>query len=298
MTRLREADLDPVPGRLDAYDAQLREITGASLRQVACRAAGVREPAVLGLLERVRFAAVPVTGGLGVIPGFSEAVAAVVSHLGFPVMVTARPDEAGIDEGARNGADVLLTADDHRFLAITPRGEELADNVVATARGFVTGLELMNGGLEGESVLVLGCGPVGVAAAAALLDRGASVAFCDVVAYRARAARQALAEEGGDRIQVEDDPLTALVGYRLIFDATNAGGLIEAHHLTPATLVAAPGMPCALTPEAMEESRHRILHDPLEIGTATMAVAAAAALAGGRETGEVSGKDWRGTGQP
>ncbi|MFC1791901.1 hypothetical protein ACFL0I_05520 [Gemmatimonadota bacterium] len=47
------------------------------------------------------------------------------------------------------------------------------------------------------------------------------------------------------------------------------------------TMVAAPGLPCALTPDALAEHRDRILHDALEIGTATMAVQSAAELAGG-----------------
>jgi hypothetical protein len=52
-------------------------------------------------------------------------------------------------------------------------------------------------------------------------------------------------------------------------------------------LVAAAGMPCALTPEAMAENRDRILHDALEIGTATMVVQAAAGLARWVDAGEV-----------
>ena len=45
-------------------------------------------------------------------------------------------------------------------------------------------------------------------------------------------------------------------------------------------MVAAPGMPCALTPDAMAENRNRVLHDALEIGTATMTVQAAAQATG------------------
>jgi len=55
-------------------------------------------------------------------------------------------------------------------------------------------------------------------------------------------------------------------------------------------MLAAPGMPCALTPEAMAENRDRILHDVLEIGTATMAVQAAANLAKSAETTKANEK--------
>jgi len=279
MTRLREDDIHPIPGRLDGYDASLRRMTGASLRQIACRAAGVDEALIMDALDRVRIAAVPVTSGLGVIGGFSRTVAAIVSHIGFETFVTESCDVAGIAEGFKRGADILMLSDDERFVAITPGRQQVVDNSRATAQGFVSGLEFMKGGLAGEWVLVLGCGPVGVAATKALIDRGASVALCDIKRERALAALREVGQEASDRIRMEDTAHAALGRYELIFDATNAGNFIEAAHLTPRTMVAAPGMPCALTPEAMARNRDRVLHDPLEIGTATMAVLAAAKLA-------------------
>ncbi|MFC1574557.1 hypothetical protein ACFL3Z_00580, partial [Gemmatimonadota bacterium] len=184
-------------------------------------------------------------------------------------------------EGIERGADTLMLADDHRFVAITPGRKHVVDNSRATALGFVTALELMRGGLAGESVLVLGCGPVGLAAGRTLLDRGASVVLCDSDEVRARAAHQAFGQNTPDSVRVVCTASVTLEGYELIFDATDAGGFIEAAHLTPRTMVAAPGLPCALTPDALAEHRDRILHDALEIGTATMAVQSAAELAGG-----------------
>lgn len=284
MTRLKEGDIDQVSGRLDDYDVRLERMTGASLRQIACKAAGVDEALIEDVLARVRIAAVPVTSGLGLIGGFSDTVAAIVSHLEFESFVTESCDDAGIAEGIERGADILMLADDERFVAITPGREHVVDNSRATAQGFVAALELMKGGLEGESVLVLGCGPVGVAAAKALLDRGADVAICDIEQERALAALREIGQDASDRTRMEDNAHIALERYELIFDATNEGNFIEAAHLTPHTMVAAPGMPCGLTPEAMAEHRDRILHDALEIGTATMAVQAAAHLAGSAGT--------------
>ena len=284
MTRLREEDIAQIKRQLDGYDARLKRMTGVSLRQIACRAAGVDEALIIDVLDRVRIAAVPVTGGLGVIGGFSGTVAAIVSHLGFEAFVTESSDVAGIAEGIERGADILMLAADERFIAIAPGKESVVDKSRATAQGFVAALELMKGGLAGESVLVLGCGPVGVAATEALLDRGAEVALCDIDQERALAALRGFGQDASDRVRLEGDPHTALERYELIFDATNAGSFIESAHLTPHTIVAAPGMPCALTPEAMAENRERILHDSLEIGTATMAVQAAAKLVGSAET--------------
>ncbi len=279
MTRLNEGDIDRIPGQLDGYDARLRRMTGASLRQIACRGAGVDEALIINLLDQVRIAAVPVTSGLGVITGFSGTVAAIVSHLEFETFVTESCDDAGIAEGFERGADILMLSDDENFVAITPGRKKVVDNSRATAKGFVAGLELMKGGLTRESVLVLGCGPLGAAATKALIDRGASVAICDIRKERALAALREIGQDAPDRIQVEEASQIVLERYELIFDATNVGNFIEAAHLAPQTYVAAPGMPCALTPEAMAKNRNRLLHDALEIGTATMAVQAASSLA-------------------
>lgn len=290
MTRLREGDVAQIPGGLQDYDARLKRMTGASLRQIACRGAGVDEALVVDALDRVRIAAVPLGSGLGVIGGFSGAVAAIAAHLGFDSFVTEGRDVAGIAEALEQGGDILMIADDHRFVAITPGRKHVVDNSRATAWGFAAGLELMKGGLKGASVLVLGCGPVGLAGAEALLHRGAAVVLCDVEEERARAALKGLGPGAPGRIRLEADPHTALGRYDLIFEATNGGSFIEAAHLNPSSFVAAPGMPCALTPEAMAAHADRILHDALEIGTATMAVGAVAALVSGSASGKAGGE--------
>ncbi len=281
MTRLREEDLEPIARQILGYDARLKQKTGASLRQIASRAAGLDEGMILELLDRICIAAVPVTTGLGVIGGFSEAVVSIVSHLGFEAFVTESGDLAGITEGTERGANLLMLADDFRFVALTPEGEEVADNDRATALGFVVGLELMSGGLAGESVLGLGCGPVGESAAKALIEGGAQVSLYDIEEHRAQTALRRIARDTPDRVRMEGSASSTLQGYQLIFDATNEGNFIEPRHLTPHTLVAAPGMPCALTQDAMAKHGDRVLHDALEIGTATMAVQAAAVLARG-----------------
>lgn len=288
MTRLTEADIGSIQAELEAYDAGLKGKTGASLRQIACCAAEVEEAWILGVLKRVRFAAVPVTSGLGLIRGFSEAVATIVSHLGFEAFVTENHDRAGIVEGQERGAEAFLLAGDRRFVALTPGTRQTVDNTPATARGFVAGLELMKGGLTGESVLVLGCGPLGIEGGRELLRRGASVALSDIEVERARAAKLELGEKPPGVVRVEEDLEAALRRYEVIFEATDAEGFITSTHLTPDTFLAAPGMPLAVAPEAMADHGEHILHDALEIGTATMAVEVAAALVGGAEAGKAA----------
>ncbi|MGW8265002.1 MAG: 3-methylornithyl-N6-L-lysine dehydrogenase PylD [Longimicrobiales bacterium] len=281
MTRLKATDIGPIAAGLDGYDADLKRKTGLSLRQIACKAAGIREEDLKKVMGGMTVAAVPVSSGLGVIEGFSDAVGAIVAHLGFRAFVTEHRDVAGLAEGLEMGVNILMLADDERFVAVIPGRHQVVDNSSSTALGFVAGLEAMNGGLAGASVLILGCGPVGVAGTEALLERGASVALFDTDRERALSVFRELDSKAGNLIPVEEEGLSALGRYELIFDATNTGGFIESDHLTAKTLMAAPGLPCALTPEALARHGDRVLHDVLEIGTATMVVQAAATLATG-----------------
>jgi pyrrolysine biosynthesis protein PylD len=59
----------------------------------------------------------------------------------------------------------------------------------------------------------------------------------------------------------------------LVVDATNAAGIIHANDISPQTFIAAPGMPLGLSPEAQINVSDRLLHDPLQIGVATMGMA-------------------------
>ena len=58
----------------------------------------VADPPVCVPLHGTRVAAVPVTAGEGVIPGFSDCVVAILRHLGCDAWVTAQPDVRGIQE--------------------------------------------------------------------------------------------------------------------------------------------------------------------------------------------------------
>lgn len=279
MTRLEVRDIDQIALQLEEYDTHLKRVTTASLRQIACRAAGVEKAAIDEIQSRIRIAAVPISSGLGVIDGFCDAVAAIVSFLGFDTFVTEEKDVAGIARAVETGADIMLLADDNRFVAVAPERRLVVENSQATARGFVAALEFVKGGLAEEPVLVLGCGPVGVAAAKALVDRGADVSLCDIQQERTFEASREIERFGSGGVRIEHTPQSAIARYEVIYDASNMGDFIEAEQLTHRTIVAAPGMPCALTAEAMEKHGNRIIHDPLEIGTATMAVQAAAGLA-------------------
>jgi pyrrolysine biosynthesis protein PylD len=295
MTRLTAADLRGIPAELEDYDRELAARTGCSLRALACRAAGLEEGRLAELAREARVAVVPLDAGQGVLPGFAEAVRSVATRLGFPAWVTAAPDAGGLAEAYRGGAGILVTADDAHFIAVNLRTRGVAHNNQATALGFVTVLELLAGGLADREALVLGCGPVGREAAHCLLARGARVSLCDLRLERAREAVAELvvasepgaagehgaagepgaAEPGSEtRVRLEEDLEWALRRHRLLFDATPASGFIRGRHIRPDTRIAAPGVPLGLSAGALRAAERRVVHDPLQIGTAVMLVEA------------------------
>jgi pyrrolysine biosynthesis protein PylD len=251
---------------LDALEVRLQEVAGMGLRDLALRSAG--EAAFCVPLYGARVAAIPISTGEGLIPGFSECVVAVLDHLGCEAWVSPRSDVRGIQDAVDRGAAVLFIADDHRFLALSVTGARCVDNDPATADGYVTALEAASGGLYGRHVLLLGLGPVGRAAAQRLLRQGATVRVVEPDGERLKAALETgmnlrpvgLAEGLGD--------------CDLIFDATPAADLIDAGDIGPDTIAAVPGLPSAFTAAAQEALGARHIHEPLAIGVAVMAARA------------------------
>lgn len=272
MTRLTTDDIEGIRAQLVQYDRQLASVTGRTLLGIGAWASGREDEGRLQRLAAgIKTAVVPIRSGLGIISGFAETVCGILLHLGFDATVAGYTDVAGFADALDMGAQVVLAADDVRFVAFCPRQGKTVDNSRATARGFVAGLDLMAGGLDGKGVLVLGCGPVGRWAVEALLMRKARVCVVDRVAEKAgdlsRWARSTFQAD----VPVGPDLEQALSTHDLVVDATNAADVIHARHVNADTRVAAPGMPCGVTLHAREKLAGRILHDPLQIGVAAMA---------------------------
>ena len=266
MTRLTSDDVNDLRARLLAFEGGLRELTGIGLRGVAMRS--VAHPPVCVPLIGARLAVVPVTSGEGIISGFSECVAAILEHLGCEAWVTSQPDVRGLQQAVDQGADVVFMADDYRFIALDLKHGRCVDDDPATADGYVTALEAAAGSMLSRHVLLLGLGPVGRAAARRLVSRGAAVEVVEPDAARLEAALQV-----GLKIQ----PVELAVGLArcdLIFDATPAGGFIDAADVTPFTIAAVPGLPSAFTASAQAALGVRHIHEPLAIGVAVMAARA------------------------
>jgi len=275
MTRLRTGDIKDISGQLADYDRELLDRTGQTLRGIACRALDISEEDFQSLSKNVTVGVVPIRGGEGVIEGFSHTVKDIVKHIGFNVFVTDETDVGGIAGAVERGAEVVMMADDSRFVALNVKQGRVVDNAEATAKGFVAGLDLMVGGLKGQTVLVIGCGPVGRNAALAAFHRGAGVSVFDIDDRRSLHLAREVETLTGQSVHVERSFEDALRNHHLLVEATNAAGIIVESFITPEMYIAAPGMPLGLTSTAVEKISHRLLHDPLQLGVAVMALEAA-----------------------
>ena len=94
----------------------------------------------------------------------------------------------------------------------------------------------------------------------------------DIKPGRAQELVQALGRAAGGEITIENNLRKALSRHRLVVDATNAAEIIHASDISSETYIAAPGMPLGLSRNALKKISDRLLHDPLQIGVATMAV--------------------------
>lgn len=265
MTRLQRQDIRDIGKTLLSYDNHLVQMTGLTLKGIAIRATGISENDMKSALLSMRIAVVPTTCGQGVIQGFAESVRDILSYIGASVFQSEAMDVAGIAEAIEERVDVVFIADDRRFIAIYLPSKRIIDNTEATARGYVEALRGMVKDLENRKVLVIGgAGRVGCHAVCALKAIGAEVSAYDP--DRKRLASFLMNSE----VLVENDLGEALGRHDILFDASPAGEIIRSEHIKSSTVVAAPGIPIGLTEDAYFLVKDRLIHDPLQIGVATM----------------------------
>lgn len=271
MTRLRASDIKEITIQLKQYNRELLSKTGHTLAEIAAHAVGALPLAASDSRVAGRLAAVvPLTCGQGIIGGFAETVAAVLRFLGMAAFVPRAPDAKGIAEAIACQAEILFLADDDRFIAMALKTGRYADNSEATGKGFVAALDYMTGGLKGRSVLILGAGPVGCAAALAVLGFGGRVHVYDKNAAAGKHLARTILSSSGHKIIVEPELAAALHAHRLIVDACPAAAFITAEHLYGDSFVAAPGVPLGVHAGALAGIGPRLVHDPLQLGVATM----------------------------
>ena len=272
MTRLLTEDIDHIRQELEEYDQQLMKKTGNTLREIALQAVGPLGCEFEEIVKSLKVCVIPLTCGMGVIDSFSNTVSGIINHLGFHSFVAQNPDAAGIVEAFEEQSDIIFLADDYRFVAINVHSNRISDNTEMTARGFVTGLDLMARGLKGNNALVIGCGPVGRYCAKILISKGALVSVLDINTQLASALQKEITDELNTNIHIDNNLSMTLGRYQCIIDATDSADFIDQSMITNDTYVVVPGMPCGLSSEARKKITDRYLHDPLQIGVATMVI--------------------------
>ena len=272
MTRLRTEDIKHIPQELKVYDQQLLDKTGNTLKGIASHAVDLPDNEFKEIVKSFEVCVIPLTCGQGVINRFCATVSGIISHLGFHSFVARHSDVAGIAEAFEKKSDIILLADDNRFVAINVHTNYISDNSEMTAKGFVAALDLMAGGLKGKNALVIGCGSVGSYTAKILVNMGVLVTASDINPRLASTLQKEIADVLKTTIQIDNDWRSTSGKYQYIIDATYSADFIDASVITPDTYVAVAGVPCGLSSEARKKLSNRYLHDSLQIGVATMVI--------------------------
>jgi len=263
MTRLKKEDIEKIGNELKAYDLELKEKARLTLKEIACLAADISVEEASFKTKSNKIGIVPFEIGEGIIPFFAESIKSIVTYLGFKALITTKRNIIGIEEAVLNGCNILFMADDSKFIALNVERKLVVDNNKATAKGFVMALEAMAGGLKNKEVLVLGAGVVGKKIIAFLKERGAQVSVFDVNVEK-------LAELRGEKIKIEENLKEALHDYRYIIDATPQEGFIKLRDLQEEVKLVCPGVPLGIASEDYPFLKEKSIHDPLQIGVATM----------------------------
>ena len=289
VTRLIESDVRGLTAHLVEVEGALVRLTGCDLVALGARACGVGEGVARDALAYASVAVVPITTGEGLIPGFAECVAAICGHLGCHARVTAATDVAGFAETLRFGDDLVFAADDRKFLAFDFERRMVADDDPCTAWAYAAALDRAAGvagavdaarakgvdaadGVAGKPALVIGLGPVGTAAAARLVELGADVFVAELDGGRL--------ERVAGELEVTPVSLAdGLARCRLVLDATPSSDLIDIDWVRGDGIVSSPGLPPGVTPAAATALGDRLVHEPLALGVAAMALQALLAKA-------------------
>jgi len=260
MTRLTPDLIEGVPDDTLDLDAKLMKMCGKTVKELALEGAGVDHDVDF---SKVRVAVIPITSGMGVIGGFSESVNAIVKRLGMESYVTKGTDVNGFDQAINDKVDMIMMADDAKFVAYNVHTAGTTNNSWGTAMGYAVALKNASGGVEGKDVLVIGAGLVGTEAVKILKGWGANVSVTDIKFEKA----QILEEKYG--VKALEDVESALESHKYILNAAPA--IFPGRLISEGAVVSTPGVPHYFDEEARKKAK-AIIHDPLEIGTAMMAV--------------------------
>lgn len=261
MSRLLESDIDSIERQLQNYDNLFKQQTGQTMVEIAKIAVGLTE-----YIDNRKAAVIPVSSGLGIITGFSQAVGAILRHCQIDTLVTEKTDVAGLQQAYRAHCEIAFMADDNVCAALGIGSSVSSDNGWATGRGYAAAIieAIKHQGVNprNQRVLIIGAGPVGIAAAQYISEQRAIPVIYDL--EMCKAARLAASIETCEYCTSPPQ----LNAFSYIIDASTAGDIIRAEDVTEKTIIAAPGMPCGVTAGARKKAT--VIHNPLELGIITM----------------------------
>jgi len=249
-------------------------VTNPIPTSLRCHGAGICTKDIQDNINNLKIAVVTITAGLGKITGFAQTIKNILTHLGFTAFIPVQTDAAGLARAVEDKADIIFMADDVRYVALNLKKSLLVDNIQATGNVFAAALDLMAKGVKDKKVLVFGAGPVGMAAALTLSEFGANVRVHDKDMVKCQKNCSALEKTLAKKIEPIHTLSSADKKDCCFLEATNAKNVINSAMIGPETLIAAPGVPLGVTLNGVKKAGTRIIYDPLQLGTAAMAVRA------------------------
>ncbi|AKB26844.1 Proline reductase for pyrrolysine biosynthesis [Methanosarcina siciliae T4/M] len=254
MALLTPEDLENINRQLQEADSTVRRVTGLDIKGVCKDFYGMTP-----CCEKVGI--VPVTSGNGIIGNFSGSLHVITEYFGFDSFVTAMPDVSGYYEAVRNGARIILMADDNTFLAHNLKNGKIANNQPCTGRIYA---EIASRYLKADSkdVLVVGLGKVGFPGAAHLVNKGFRVYGYD----SDKALLEKTVSDLGITLFEPENPRK----FSIIFEATPCADTVPEFVISENCVISTPGIPCAISRELQEKYGVELVMEPLGIGTASM----------------------------
>ena len=125
MALLTPDDLRDINKQLQEADSIVRRVTGLDIKGI-CKTLYGTSP------NSEKIGIVPVTAGNGIIKNFSASLHAITQYFGFDSFVTDMSDVSGYYEAVQSGANIILMADDHTFLAHNLKNGKIANNQPST----------------------------------------------------------------------------------------------------------------------------------------------------------------------
>lgn len=254
MALLKPHELENLSAQLEENNVIVKKATGYDIKEICEGLYGTRP-------NKQKVGVIPISSGEGIIGNFSSSLQFIAQHFGFESFITQHSDITGYYEAVSQGADIILMADDHMFVAHNLRSNKIVANHIATG---VIYAEIASRSKEASSkdILVIGLGRVGYAGATHLVKKGFNVYACDPN----KAFLEKAVQELGIKPYCKDDRKR----FSMVFEATPNPDTITEGMIEERCLVSTPGLPCGLPPEIGKKYRVDLVMEPLVIGVASM----------------------------